>query len=90
MASISEGFGLPIVESLRCGVPVIASDISVFREVGGNQVTYFPVGDRDGLGDAIARGERNELQRPDRDAVPAYSWTDSTRALVSLLLDGDQ
>jgi glycosyltransferase involved in cell wall biosynthesis len=90
IASTSEGFGLPIVEALRCGVPVIASDIPIFREVGGSQVTYFPPGDRDALGDAIDRGERNELKRPDPGAVHAYTWMDSTRELVALLLEGDQ
>jgi glycosyltransferase involved in cell wall biosynthesis len=32
--SLSEGFGLPIIEALGCGAPVIASDIPVLREAG--------------------------------------------------------
>jgi glycosyltransferase involved in cell wall biosynthesis len=43
--SDSEGFGFPIVEALACGTKVIASDIPVFREVGGDAVLYAPVGD---------------------------------------------
>lgn len=38
--SLSEGFGLPILEALCRGATVIASDIPVSREVGGNNVTY--------------------------------------------------
>ena len=41
MASKAEGFGLPIVESLALGVPVIAADIPIFREVAGTAGAYF-------------------------------------------------
>lgn len=40
-----EGFGLPVLESLACGTPVLASAIAALREVGGEAVTYRGVGD---------------------------------------------
>lgn len=43
LPSDREGFGLPIVEALACGTPMVASDIPVLREVGGGAVTYCPV-----------------------------------------------
>jgi glycosyltransferase involved in cell wall biosynthesis len=43
LPSESEGFGLPVIEALACGATVIASDIPVLREVGGDAVIYCPV-----------------------------------------------
>ena len=43
--SEAEGFGLPVVEAMACGAPVIASDLEVLREVGGSAARYCPVGD---------------------------------------------
>ena len=40
MPSFAEGYGLPIVEAMAVGTPVIASDIAVFRAIGGERVTY--------------------------------------------------
>jgi glycosyltransferase involved in cell wall biosynthesis len=42
-----EGFGLPVVEALASGTPVVASDLAVLREVGGPAVEYCGVGDVD-------------------------------------------
>jgi glycosyltransferase involved in cell wall biosynthesis len=47
MPSEAEGFGLPVVEALACGSRVIASDIPVLREVGGEAVVYCPLAEVD-------------------------------------------
>ncbi|WP_224364804.1 glycosyltransferase family 4 protein [Hyalangium versicolor] len=43
--SEAEGFGLPVIEALACGAPVVASDLPVLREVGDTACLYCPVGD---------------------------------------------
>jgi glycosyltransferase involved in cell wall biosynthesis len=45
MPSVYEGFGIPILESMACHTPVIASDIPVLRETGGDAALYAKVGD---------------------------------------------
>jgi glycosyltransferase involved in cell wall biosynthesis len=48
MPSFAEGFGMPVIEALRLGVPVIASDLPVFREIAGDIPTYLQP--HDGVG----------------------------------------
>ncbi|SFO11332.1 glycosyltransferase family 1 protein [Sphingomonas sp. OK281] len=72
MASKAEGFGLPIVESLAFGVPVLASDIPIFREVAGEAGCYFPPDDINEFAGAI----RGFIDNPEgyQTAARAFSW----------------
>ncbi len=45
LPSLAEGFGVPVIEALACGAPVIASDIPVFREVGFEGVQFCSLND---------------------------------------------
>ena len=72
--SDDEGFGLPTVEALACGTPVVASDIPVLREVLGDRATFVDVGDLEGL---LAAGTAARRPAP---APPAWTWADAARA----------
>ena len=39
--SIDEGFGIPLIEAMRANVPVICSDIEIFKEIGDDSVIFF-------------------------------------------------
>jgi len=55
MPSEREGFGLPVLEALACGTPVVASDLDAMREVGGYAATYCPVDDIDAWQRTVGR-----------------------------------
>jgi glycosyltransferase involved in cell wall biosynthesis len=83
-SSIAEGFGLPLIEASLLGAPIIASDLPVFREIGGSELTYFPVGSPAGLFQALSEC----LGAPRRPAkIPLRNWSDSVRTLAACLSD---
>jgi glycosyltransferase involved in cell wall biosynthesis len=51
--SQDEGFGIPVLEALSFSIPVICSDIDVFKEIGSDYVEYFKVGDSISLSNKI-------------------------------------
>lgn len=91
MPSFAEGFGLPLVEALELGAPVIASDLPVFREIAGDIPTYLP--SWDGVGWERAVSDFLE-DCPERERqlglLPAYSapdWDDHFRKVDALLAE---
>lgn len=80
LPSRDEGFGLPVLEALAAGTPVLASDLPVLREVGGPHVTYAAPGDPE----AFADGLREVLDAPHdaaagRAHAATHSWERSAR-----------
>lgn len=84
-ASHGEGFGLPLVEALAHGLPVLARDIPVFRELGGLHFTYFSDDAAEPLASRVAEWLRDSNRPPATIADELPRWADSARALVAAL-----
>ncbi|WP_284320750.1 glycosyltransferase [Dyella acidisoli] len=84
VASRGEGFGLPIIEATMRGVTVLARDIPVFREVGGDGIFYFSGDSAKDLADSIERSldaVRNGAV-PNQAAVAVNSWATSAERFL--------
>jgi glycosyltransferase involved in cell wall biosynthesis len=63
LASLYEGFGLPILESMACGTPVVSSRTSSLPEVGGEAARYFDPQNVDDMAAMISKVWRNSELR---------------------------
>lgn len=88
VASKAEGFGLPLIEAARHGIPIMARDLPVFREVAGDHADYFSGEDATALADALSGWllRLREGSAPDSAAMPWNTWEDSARAFMAAVL----
>ena len=86
-ASIAEGYGLPIVEAALHKIPVIASDIPVFREVGGEGCLYYSLNSFEGLIRSMEEAKSLSKQERVRLAgkVNVLTWRQSAEWLLQLI-----
>lgn len=77
-ASKWEGFGLPVLEAMAAGVPVVATNIPATKEVAGETIIYVPVSDVEATAEAIGRViDGSDLARTEAAQVRAriFSWS---------------
>lgn len=88
--SEAEGFGLPLIEAARYGLPILARDIPVFREVAGDHAYYFTGTEPEGLVRAI-RSWLDLLKKgnvPQSKDLKWLTWPESARNLMNLITTG--
>jgi FkbM family methyltransferase len=88
IASLVEGFGLPIAEALQRGLPVLCSDIPVFREIAEGKATFFDLSQSSRLADALEEfcNSRDVRQRGARTPYGWLTWRQSTDLLCAAIM----
>lgn len=93
LPSEEEGFGLPVLEAMTCGTPVVASDLPVLREVGGEAAVYLPVGGVEEWGATIGRllaerrsdpGAWERRRRAGEAQAAKFTWDEYARNMVGI------
>jgi glycosyltransferase involved in cell wall biosynthesis len=87
-----EGFGLPVVEAMKCGAPVITSETSSLPEVGGGGALYVNPYDRDSIREAMYRlyyddGLRRELKERGVVQAKKFDWRNTAAQTFKIYKD---
>ncbi len=90
LPSLYEGFGLPVLEAMACGVPVVCSNASSLPEVAGEAALMFDPLDVEAMVEAMTQALQDEHRRTamlERGLAQAaqFTWRRSARRLMSIL-----
>lgn len=90
LPSLYEGFGLPVLEAMQEGCPVIVSNVSSLPEAGGAACLYVDPEDPDDIADKIRKlltddNLRNELIAKGKKQVKKFSWEKTARETLKIL-----
>ncbi len=84
--SRAEGYGLPVIEAMATGTPVIATDMPIFREVGGVAALYVDPDSVRDVAEAVrlldTPDEWGEWSRAGIERASTYQWKDSARSFI--------
>lgn len=88
--SLAEGFGLPVLEAMACGAPVVISDAEALLEVTGGAALSAPAGNEEALATAIERlladgNLREEIVRRGKERAEQFSWEPAAEKTAEIL-----
>jgi glycosyltransferase involved in cell wall biosynthesis len=88
-ASKDEGFGIPLVEAMSHGIPLVVSDLPIFREVAGDAGYFFDPTDPRGFASSINKlAEQSVWEAASRKSLERaafFNWDDSAEVLLQAL-----
>ncbi len=89
LPSLWEGFGLPLLEAMASGIPIVAADIPVHREVAAEAALFAPAEDPGAIAEAIERvwcdeSIRSRLVASGRERTQRFSWEASAKKMLAL------
>jgi glycosyltransferase involved in cell wall biosynthesis len=86
LPSLYEGFGLPVLEAMACGAPVVATTAGSIPEVAGEAAVLVPIRDPQELANGVGRAlaERERLVAGGREHAAAFSWTRTARKTLAV------
>lgn len=89
-ASKDEGFGIPLVEAMNLGTPVVISDIGIFHEIGGNAALFADPEDPQSFAKAVRTLTNHETWNTASEAArrqaSKFSWESSAEELFDVLV----
>lgn len=90
--SMYEGFGIPVLESMACGCPIILTNSSSFPEVAGEAGIYYELNNKIDLRDKIEsiiydKELRNKYSLKGKLQVERFNWKDASKKCLDLYID---
>jgi len=87
--SLYEGFGIPLIEAMACGIPILASNVSSIPEVVGSAALLFDPYNINEMANTISRGItdedlRQKLVRKGFERIKKYSWENTAKEILGV------